>query len=157
MAETVERSETLAAAYDCDLYAWAYDQAARLRAGRWSELDVENIAEELESLGRGERRELMSRLEVLLTHLLKWQYQPERQGKSWRLTIKEQRRKLERHLDENLSLRAQLAETIADAYLDAVIEAARQTHLDEQDFPSVCPYTLEQIFEPEFLPDEHTR
>jgi len=75
--------------YEGDFHAWAAAQAALLRAGRLSELDVQHIAEEIEALGRGERRELGHRLEVLILYLLKWSYQPERQGKSWRLTIVE--------------------------------------------------------------------
>ncbi len=78
--------------YDADFYAWANEQATLLRAGRLSEIDVEHIAEEIETLGRGEKRALVSCLSVLLLHLLKWSFQPERRGKSWELTIKEQRR-----------------------------------------------------------------
>ncbi len=90
--------------YDRDFHAWPTEQAALLRAGRWSEADTRHIAEEIETLGRGQRRELVDRLAVLLLHLLKWSHQPERRGKSWRLTVEEQRRQLARHLRDNPSL-----------------------------------------------------
>src|SRR5271168_5304601 len=90
--------------YDTDFYAWANEQAALLRAGRLSEADIQNIAEEIESMGRSEKRELVSRLAVLFQHLLKWRYQPGFRGNSWRLTIEDQRQEVSDHLSENLSL-----------------------------------------------------
>src|SRR4029077_12450499 len=102
--------------YDRDFYAWANEQAALLRAGRLAEADLENIAEEIESMGRSERRELINRLTVLLLHLLKWQFQPGLRGNSWRLSIEEQRYRLEDHLNDNPSLKAQITLAIRDAY-----------------------------------------
>jgi hypothetical protein len=99
--------------YESDFYAWANEQATLLREGRFAEADVENIADEIESLGRSEKRDLVNRLAVLLAHLLKWQFQPVWRGKSWRLTIKEQRRRLSEHLDENPSLKPLVGEAIA--------------------------------------------
>src|SRR5689334_13690461 len=90
--------------YDTDFYAWTAEQAALLRAGRLSEADVENIAEEIESMGRSERRELVNRLTVLFVHLLKWRHQPGLRPRSWALTIEQQRIQLGRHLDHNPSL-----------------------------------------------------
>jgi len=84
--------------YDRDFYAWANEQAALLRAGKLSDADVANIAEEIESMGRSEKRELVSRLVVLLLHLLKWQYQPARRGRSWQVTIENTRDELDRHM-----------------------------------------------------------
>ena len=88
--------------YDTDFYAWANEQAALLRAGRLSEADIENIAEEIESMGRSERSELVNRLTVLLVHLLKWRYQPGLRGRSWRLTIEEQRDQLDRTISRTI-------------------------------------------------------
>ena len=136
--------------YERDFYGWANEQAALLRAGRLTEADIANIAEEIESLGRGEKRELVNRLAVLLAHLLKWQFQPALRGRSWLLTIKEQRRKIARHLGENPSLRPQLA--IGEAYEDAIADVQQETSLEANDLPAACPYTREQIFEGEFLP-----
>jgi len=142
-----------ASLYDQDFYAWANQQAALLRAGNLSEADIENIAEEIESMGKTEKRELISRLAVLLMHLLKWRYQPGLRGNSWRLTVKEQRHRVARHLADNPSLKATLAETIADAYGDAVLGAARETGLDESAFAETCPWSFSQMMDPEFWPE----
>ena len=100
-----------------DFYAWANEQAALLRAGRLSEADIENIAEEIESMGRSERRELVSRLTVLLVHLLKWRYQPDLRGRSWHLTIEQQRFRMQDHLADNPSLKSQLDEMMRTAHI----------------------------------------
>ena len=139
--------------YDSDFHAWAFEQAELLRAGRLTEADVVNIAEEIESMGRSEKRELVSRLEVLLTHLLKWRYQSGLRGNSWRLTIREQRRKLERHLADNPSLRAGLDTAMADAYGDAILDAQRETGLGDGAFPATCPWSEEQVMRDGFLPE----
>ena len=132
------------AAYDADFYAWAYEQAALLRSGRLAEADIEHIAEEIETLGRAEKRELVSRLTVLLLHLLKWRFQPNLRGRSWRLTIKEQRKEVLNHLADNPSLQSKTEEAMAVAYDLATIKAARETAMDEEEFPGACPWTFEQ-------------
>ena len=139
--------------YDHDFYCWTQEQSALLRAGNLSVADIEHIAEEIESLGRGEQRQLEDRLIALLLHLLKWQLQPNFQGNSWRLSIKEQRVKIARHLRKNPSLKALLDETIADAYGDALIGAERETGLPEQTFPASCPWTFAQMMDDGFWPD----
>lgn len=141
--------------YDKDFYAWANEQAALLRAGLLSEADIEAIAEEIESMGKAEKRELESRLKVLLMHLLKWLYQPTGQCTSWRLTIKEQRREVVSHLRDNPSLKARLAETMASAYDVAILAAARETSLPETIFPTECPWSFEQITDGTFWPEAH--
>ncbi len=145
-------SNSLAPEYDRDFHAWAAEQAALLRAGRLSEADIQHIAEEIEALGRGERRELVSRLAVLLLHLLKWPHQSKRQGKSWRLTIEEQRRQLARHLRDNPSLSSWQDQAMADAYGDAVLRAERETDLPRDIFPWACPYSFEQAMDEVFWP-----
>ncbi len=139
--------------HDTDFHAWANEQATLLRAGRLSEIDVEHIAEEIETLGRGEKRELVSRLSVLLLHLLKWAYHPERRGKSWELTIKEQRRQLARHLRDNPSLGAWTDQAMADAYGDAVLRAELEMNLAPDMLPWGCPYRFEQTVDEAFWPD----
>ena len=139
--------------YERDFYAWASEQAALLRSGRLAQADVVNIAEEIESMGRSEKRELISRLAVLLMHLLKWQVQPLLRGASWRATLRVQRRALTRHLADNPSLKAILPEAIHEAYGDAVLEAERETGLDERAFPATCPYSFEQLMDADFLPE----
>jgi hypothetical protein len=129
--------------YESDFHAWALDQARRMRTGE--PLDAENVAEELESLGRNWEEELVNRLAVLVMHMLKCEFQPERHSRSWDLTVKEQRRRIHRILNKMPSLGEKLAESIADAYPSAVTFASAETGIIEEDFPLECPYTLEQI------------
>ena len=138
--------------YERDFHAWANEQARLLRTGKLAQADVEHIAEEIESMGRTEKRELVSRLAVLLLHLLKWQYQPGRRGASWQATIRVQRRDLAAHLADNPSLKARVPEAIAHAYGNAVIEAGGETGLPESTFPATCPWTFEQITAEDFWP-----
>ena len=139
--------------YERDFYAWANEQAALLRAGKLDQADIADIAEEIESIGRSEKRELVSRLIVLLAQLLKWRCQPGLRGTSWRLTIEVQRRALVRHLLDNPSLKSKLPEAIADAFLDARLEAARETGLDLTTFPVDCPWGYDQIVDGNFWPE----
>jgi uncharacterized membrane-anchored protein YjiN (DUF445 family) len=139
--------------HDQDFYSWAIEQARLLRADRLSEADIEHIAEEIESLGKSEKRELVSRLLALLAHLLKWQYQPERRGKSWRNTIATQRLDVADHLADNPSLRAKLEQAIADASKRARLAAANETDFDADAFPAACPWTFDQIMDPDFRPE----
>jgi len=138
--------------YDRDFYAWANEQAALLRSGRLAEADIAHIAEEIESMGKTEKRELVSRLAVLLLHLLKWRFQPGRHGASWKATIKVQRNRLTDHLADNPSLKAALPQAISRAYEDAVIEAEAETGLTGKTFPAACPWSFEQMMEPDFWP-----
>jgi len=114
-------------AYEKDYYGWALQQATLLRTGKLSGLDVHHLAEEIESMGRSERRQLTNRLEVLLLHLLKWRYQPYRReidGNSWLRSIGEQRRKIPKLLRDNPSLQNLIADCLADAYDDARYDAS---------------------------------
>ncbi len=106
--------------YESDFYAWTQKQAQFLRSHQWEQIDIENLIEEIETLGRQERRELVNRLGVLLGHLLKWQFQSENQSNSWRATIREQRRKLTKLLQESPSLKPYLPEALAEAYQDGI-------------------------------------
>jgi hypothetical protein len=139
--------------YDQDFYAWANEQATLLRAGRLTEADIENIAEEIESMGRSERRELINRLTVLLLHLLKWQFQPGLRGNSWRLSIENTRYQLEDHLDDNSSLKSQLGQVMRNAYRRALNEAELETGLARGTFPKDCPYTFDQAMSADFWPE----
>ena len=139
--------------HDVDFYAWTQQQLDLLKMRNWSEIDIDGLIEEIESMAAIERRELINRLAVLLAHLLKWQYQPSFRGRSWQLTLKEQRRRLQRLLRDNPSLRARFADFIDDAYGDAILLAAKETGLDENSFPSDCPYTEKNILDTEFYPN----
>jgi len=139
--------------YEHDFYACSTEQAALLRAGKLAEADIEHIAEEIDSMGRGEKRELVNRLTVLLLHLLKWRFQPGLRGNSWRLSIEEQRYRLEDHMHDNPSLRSLLEVAMRDAYRLALIEAERETGLVRGTFPPLCPYAFEQAVSADFWPE----
>lgn len=139
--------------YEEDFYAWTVEQARLLRAGELSGIDVENIAEEIESMGRSDRREIKSRLIVLLSHLLKLQAQPQMRSKSWSATIREQRRKIEELLNESPSLRPTVPDVLLQAYADAREDAAEETGLPEAAFAEACPFTPEQVLSRGFLPE----
>jgi hypothetical protein len=138
--------------YDADVVAWANEQARLIRAGRLDQLDLEHIAEEIEDVGKSEQRELASRMALLIAHLIKWKYQPERQSNSWRRTIKEQRKALAFHLKQVPSLKPRLddAEWQGAIWADAVTLAINETGMGA--FPDDCPWTIEQILADDFLP-----
>jgi hypothetical protein len=137
--------------YDTDFYAWTLHNAELIRQKKFSEIDIAHIAEELEGMGKSERRELASRLAVLIAHLLKWQHQPVRRGKSWKFTIKAQRIALQRLLKESPSLKYEISDTLADAYEEAILLTASETGLDETAFPDTCPFNLEQCLSMDFF------
>lgn len=139
--------------YDHDFYAWSQEQACLLRAGKLSEADIRHIAEEIESLGRSEKRELVSRLSILLMHLLKWQYQAPSRGRSWRNSVEVQRISLASHMRDNPSLKSVLGEAIAEAYRIARLEAENETGLDEGCFPVTCPWSFDQMMAEDFWPE----
>jgi len=136
--------------YDQDLLEWTGQQAEYLRKGCWAELDVENLVEELESLGRSEQRELGSYLQVLMMHLLKCQYQPERKTQSWDITISNCRDKIQDCLEDTPSLQRSLQdlEWVEKYYRRAHREAAKETQKSLEIFPTECPYTIHQILDP---------
>jgi len=131
--------------YERDFYSWLMEQARFLREGRFDALDCDNLAEEIESLGREQFNKLVSALRVLILHMLKWDHQPERRSRSWMLSIKTQRRQLGYVLSDNPGLKPRLQEAIGRAYGDARIDAAHETGLDEDVFPAACPYSFEDI------------
>jgi hypothetical protein len=139
--------------YEQDFYAWANEQAALLRAGRLSEADIAHIAEEIESMGKSEKRELVSRLTILLLHLLKWRFQPGRRGKSWEVSIRIQRDAVIDHLQDNPSLQAQLAEASARAYRNARLQAIAETGLAEEVFPVICSWSFDEMTNDQFWPE----
>lgn len=139
--------------YSGDFFGWTQQQAELLRAGKLSEVDVMNLAEEIEDMGGSEKRELESRLGVLLLHLLKWHYQPSHRGQSWKLTIAEQRNRIARRLKKSPSLKALLPELAEDAYSDARYGAARETGRELEVFPLICPWSVKDALTDEFMPD----
>ena len=139
--------------YETDFYAWTLEQSKLLQGGNFKGLDIVNLVEEIESLGKQQRQELRNRLGVLIGHLLKWDCQPAQRSKSWRATIREQRREILRLLQENPSLKPYLEEAIADAYQSALDLVVRETPLDYQDLPENSTYAIEQLFDSDFPQD----
>lgn len=138
--------------YERDLHQWLMSSAHLMRQRSFNEVDAEQIAEELEAMGKRERRELISRLTILLAHLLKWQYQPARRTRSWQNTLAIQRSELSDLLEDSPSLRYELEQTIDRAYERAKLIAEDETGPEAAIFPQECPYALEDITDPTFLP-----
>lgn len=141
--------------YDQDFYSWTLEQARLLREARLSDIDAVNIAEELEDMGQGRERSLESQLTRLMTHLLKWQYQPEGRawsGNSWKASIHGARRDIQKLLRKNPGLKPKLPEAFEDAYASAVDWAIAETNLPEARFPTACPWSLEQALDDGFWP-----
>ena len=140
--------------YETDFYAWTQEQAKLLHDQQWSQLDLPNLIEEIESLGRQERAELRNRFSILIGHLLKWEYQLNHRSRSWLNTIRIQRIDTLELLAENPSLKPYLQEVLHQAYIKAIALAAKETNLAIKTFPQDCPYTLEEILSDRFYPGE---
>lgn len=140
-------------AYHEDFYGWTQQQAEALEKKQVSALDWEHLYEEISSLGKQEYRELVSRLTVLIGHLLKWEHQPEKRSRSWFLTIREQRRAIRRHLSRNPSLNSRLQESLVEGFESGVDLALRETNLPLRVFPTDCPYDFDRIISDTFLCD----
>lgn len=138
--------------HEIDFYAWTQEQVSLLKTQQWNELDTLNLIEEIEALGRKERQELRNRLGILLGHLLKWQFQPNKRSNSWIGTIREQRVQIKLLLEDSPSLKPYLERVFPDAYELGFALAIRETDLGEQVFPEVCPYTPAQALNSGFLP-----
>jgi hypothetical protein len=138
--------------YDDDFALWIERQVGLLRARQFDQLDIEIIAEELDSMGRSDRRELAHRLEVLTAHLLKCQFQPRRKSHSWLSTLGTQRRGLERLIEESPSLRPTVLSVAQKIYRHAVCAAHEQTRLPKSAFPAALPYSAEQLLDDDFVP-----
>lgn len=146
LERSVEQPETGASgSYDGDFHAWTIEQALALREGRLSDLDRENLAEEIEDLGKFVFNGLRSSFRVILLHMLKWDHQPERRSRSWVTSIRTHRIDLEEVLSENPSLRRRQVEAIEKAYRTARIKAASEMKRDENSLPASCPYSLDDI------------
>ena len=139
--------------YETDYYAWVNQQLDLLRAGQWHAADIQNLVEEIEDMAKRIKRELESRIKVLLVHLLKWQFQPDRRGASWEITIKGQRHDLKKLLADNPSLQYKLNESVAKAYSSAIYYAHIETGYPEEDFPPSCQWSFDQFMNPDFWPE----
>jgi Domain of unknown function DUF29 len=139
--------------YEEDFFAWTIEQARLLRAGNLSAIDAANIAEEIESMGRRDRRELGSRLLVLTIHLLKWRFQPSARSRSWSATIEEERLQIDQVFAESPSLRPLAGGLLPQAYTLARSRAIAETGFADDMFPATCPYTLDEVLSRSFLPE----
>lgn len=149
--DTKVRSNDL---YQTDFYAWTQEQARLLRARRFDDLDLENLVDEVESVGGSEKREIRNRIMVLLAHLLKWRFQPGRRGASWRRTISEQRRQLLDIVEASPSLRAYVERQVAERYLASTVVVTEETGIAIGVFPEQCPFTPEQVLDLAFWPED---
>ena len=138
--------------YECDYYTWALVNAAAIRERRLEHVDLDNVAAEIEDLGKSQESALESHLKVVLLHLLKLQHQPRRSTRSGQLTVREQRLALRKVLRRNPGLRGETREILNDAYQEARVAAARETRLKEERFPPHCPWTFQQAEEDKFFP-----
>ncbi|MCI4626445.1 MAG: DUF29 domain-containing protein [Candidatus Magnetoovum sp. WYHC-5] len=140
--------------YDTDFYEWAIHNANLIKEGKLDELDLDNIAEELESMGRSEKRELRNRLAVLIMHLLKWQYQSNKRSDSWVLTINTQRTRINLLLEDSPSLKYKINIVIEKAYEQAKQDFEDETGIDKDILPATCPYTFKQVMDRKFRQGE---
>ncbi len=142
-------------AYDKDVILWSQEQARLLRAGRFSELDIEHLADEIEDVGKSEKRELANRMAVLSAHLLEWSRQPENRTNSWRTTISHQRKRIALAIKETPSLKTVMRDRDWQdgVWLDAVAQASKETGLAEDTLPEACPWTMDQAANAEFWPE----
>ena len=139
--------------YEDDFAAWAFEQAELLRQKRFTEVDLPNIVEELESVGKEQRHALELSYRLVISRLLKWQFQPQLRSRSWTQTIDRERANIERREEDNPSLAADAKRIVDRMYRYAVREAARDTDLPKSTFPAECPYSLEQLRDPDWMPE----
>ena len=140
--------------YETDFVEWTREQARLLRERRWDDLDLEHLIDEVESVGSSEKREIRNRLTKLISHLLKWKYQPGRRGSSWRATIRDQRAQLAEIIEDSPSLRSYVHRKALEQYPGGRIEAAEETGIAFGLLPDECPFSADQILDPEFLPED---
>ncbi len=143
--EHITKLRRAAPGYEADYAAWLDHQVALLKADRWSDVDKDNLIDEVESLGRSNFRSFVSAIETVLVHMLKWDYQPERRSRSWQGSILEHRRRIEEELEDCPSYSARLEEAVTRAYRTAAPRAFRESGLPLQTFPTTCPYSWDDI------------
>ena len=150
LSEPTEQSSL----YEQDFWAWTQTQAELLKHRQWDDLDLPNLIEEIESLGRQQRQELRNRLSILIGHLLKWQFQPHKRTRSWISTIRIQRLDIDELLEDNSSLKPDLNAALRKGYLKGVELAVKETNLPHRTFPPDCPYSLLEVLDSDFYPGE---
>jgi hypothetical protein len=152
MATATKKPQTVSA-YDSDFQKWTKQQGQALAARRSTEVDWDNVAEEIESLGRSDKREIENRLNIILVYLLKWKYQASRRNRSWAATLLEQRKRIRKLIRESPSLESYPAQVTEEEYEIAAVKAAAETGMDHTSFPGRCPFSTEEILDFGYLPD----
>ena len=145
--------DSLANLYEYDFNLWVEATAQLLREGRLTELDVVNLLEEVESMGNSDKLALSSNLVVVLLHLLKWQYQPNKRTRSWEKSIAEHRRRIDESFEISPSLKRYYLQIFDKCYRNARKQAKIETRLPLAHFPEICPFTSEQVLDEDFLPE----
>ncbi|MBW4690546.1 MAG: DUF29 domain-containing protein [Lyngbya sp. HA4199-MV5] len=139
--------------YETDFVQWIETTVAQLKAQDYTNVDWENLIDEIETMGRSERSSLKSNLVIVLMHLLKWQYQPERRSSSWKGSIVEHRQRIRDELKDSPSLKPYLEQIFAECYINAVERAIAETDLPAETFPRSCPYTLSATLDSSYMPN----
>jgi Domain of unknown function DUF29 len=139
--------------YETDFALWAEQTAQMLKEGRLSEIDLENLIEEVEDLSRRERDALYSNLKIVLLHLLKWEFQPHKQTNGWKASIREHRQRIKQQVNKSPSLKTYPEEILSECYADARELASDETGLPLTTFPAECPYAIADVLASTFLPD----
>ncbi|MDJ0535289.1 MAG: DUF29 domain-containing protein [Xenococcaceae cyanobacterium MO_207.B15] len=151
MTAQIQVNNSQATLYNQDYYQWLIHTAKLLEQKEFTKLDLENLIEEIESLGKSEKRAIKSNLIIVILHLLKWRYQPENRSNSWKSSIREHRRRIQELLTDSPSLKNYLPEILADCYLAAKKQASDETGLSVVAFPEQCPFSLAECLDEDFL------
>jgi Domain of unknown function DUF29 len=149
----LKKDTALAPLYEADFFRWTQEQGRALRERRPSGIDWENVSEEIESLGRSDKRSIESNLGVVLLHLLKWRYQADKRKSEWKSTIAEHRARVRKLVSDSPSLRGYPAEVLAEEYALARLKASDETGLPEDRFPDVCPFSAAEVLDGDFWPE----
>jgi hypothetical protein len=151
--EKVTKINNLSQLYEQDFYLWLETTANLLKTRQVEQLDYDNLIEEIETMGKRDKRSIASNLEVILMHLIKWQYQPENRSNSWKYTLLEHRNRIKRILKDSPSLKPYLSEIINECYQNAQKKASLETDLSIDTFPVDCIFTTEEILDLDYLPN----
>lgn len=154
LTQNLEQTNTTLNLYQQDFFAWTKQQINFLQNQQWNQLDLVHLIEEIETLGKQQRQELRNRLSILIGHLLKWEYQPQKRSYSWLATLRVQRIDIQELIDDNPSLKPYLEEALTQAYIKGLLLAVSETNLPDRTFPQNCPYSLTEILSDRFYPGQ---
>jgi hypothetical protein len=154
LTQNLEQTNTTLNLYQQDFFAWTKQQINYLQNQQWNQLDLAHLIEEIETLGKQQHKELRNRLSILIGHLLKWEYQPQKRSHSWLATLRVQRIDIQELIDDNPSLKPYLEEALTQAYIKGLLLAVSETNLPDRTFPQNCPYSLTEILSDRFYPGQ---